>query len=146
MSRDVIRVLLVEDNDDDVLMLRETLADTGLVRLCHVASNGAAALKFLRAQAHDPVGALPELILLDINMPGKNGFEVLEAVKSDPALRHIPVVVLTTSRREEDVIRSYAHGACSFITKPQGLEQLREVVRQFAGYWATVARVPAIGS
>ena len=83
-----------------------------------------------------------DLILLDINMPKKDGFEVLEAIKADPQLQPLPVIMLTTSERVEDVVRSYVHGACSYIRKPVSLERFIEVVKQFEVYWTLVSLVP----
>jgi CheY-like chemotaxis protein len=82
------------------------------------------------------------MVLLDINMPKKNGFEVLEEMKADPRLRQTPVVILTTSDREDDIVKSYANGACSYITKPVDFDKLKHVVQQFSLYWALVAEIP----
>ena len=100
------------------------------------------ALAYLRRQGEYQNARMPGLILLDINMPRKNGFEVLNEMKADPALVHIPVIMLTTSDNEADVVKSYAKGACSFITKPMDFDKFGEVVKQFALYWALVSRVP----
>lgn len=138
-----MEILLVEDNEDDILLEQEALADAKLVNLMSVVRDGEEALAYLRRQGKYQNARLPGLILLDINMPKKNGFEVLNEIKNDPALQHIPVVMLTTSDSEADIVKSYARGACSFITKPMDFDKFREVIRQFALYWALVSRIPA---
>jgi CheY-like chemotaxis protein len=142
MKTQPMEILLVEDNEDDILLEEEALADAKLVNLMHVVRDGEEALAFLRRQDKYRNAQLPGLILLDINMPKKNGFEVLQELKKDPALMHIPVVMLTTSDSEADIVKSYAKGACSFITKPMNFEKFRDVVNQFAIYWVLVARIP----
>jgi CheY-like chemotaxis protein len=141
MGNEVIEVLLAEDNDDDILMIEEGFAETGLLRVAHVAHNGNEALDQLHSLSRS--ARLPGLVLLDINMPLRNGFEVMEAMKLDPTLRHIPVVVLTSSSREADIVRAYASGACSYLNKPMGYDRLLTVVEEFAGYWGRVCRVPS---
>jgi CheY-like chemotaxis protein len=142
MNAQPMEILLVEDNEDDILLEREALADAKMVNLMHVVRNGEEALSYLRRQGQYQNAQMPGLILLDINMPRKNGFEVLNEMKADPALMHIPVIMLTTSDNEADVVKSYAKGACSFITKPMNFDKFGEVVKQFALYWALVSRIP----
>jgi CheY-like chemotaxis protein len=137
-----IEILLVDDSDDDVLLLEESLSESKFVNLLHVVHDGEEALAYLRREGTYYNAVLPGLVLLDINMPRMNGFEVLSAMKGDPALRTIPVVMLTTSTRDEDVVRSYDGGACSFVSKPVNFEKLKEVIKQFALYWSLVAVVP----
>ena len=139
---DPIDVLIVDDNDDDIIMIREAIDEAGTINVVHVAMDGQEALKFLRKEGKYVDAPTPKLVMLDINMPKKNGFEVLRDIKADPSLRHIPVAMLTTSTREEDVIQSYAEGACSYIPKPVDFDQLREVVKQFGLYWGLIAKVP----
>lgn len=138
-----VEILLVEDNEDDIVIIRESLEESRLLNLVRVVRDGIEAMAYLRREAPFQDVGSPGLILLDINMPRKNGFEVLEEVKSDPALRSIPVVMLTVSDRDEDILRSYASGACSYIRKPVDFEKLREVVKQFELYWTIVSEVPA---
>jgi CheY-like chemotaxis protein len=140
-----IDILLADDNDDDIVLLQESFAAEHLTNLVSVVKDGEEALAYLRRQGQYASAPQPGLVLLDINMPKKSGLEVLEEMKREPALRSIPVVILTTSCREEDVVRSYAGGACSFITKPVTFGKLQEVVHQFALYWALVAHIPAVG-
>jgi CheY-like chemotaxis protein len=143
MKAKPMEILLVEDNEDDILLEEEALADAKLVNLMHVVRDGEEALAYLRRQGRYRNAQMPGLVLLDINMPKKNGFEVLNEMKKDPALAHIPVVMLTTSDSEADIVKSYAKGACSFITKPMNFEKFRNVVNQFAIYWGVVTRVPS---
>ncbi len=137
-----VEILLVEDNDDDVILLRESMKDEGLLNVLHVVRDGEEALAYLRREGPYADARRPGLVLLDINMPRKNGFEVLRELKDEPELRSIPIVMLTTSSRDEDIVRSYSDGACSFITKPVLFEDLRRVVRQFSLYWSLVSRLP----
>ncbi|HYT58240.1 MAG TPA: response regulator [Verrucomicrobiae bacterium] len=143
MNAEPMEILLVEDNEDDIVLEQEALADANLVNLMCVVRDGEEAMAYLRRQGKYQKAEAPGLILLDINMPKKNGFEVLNEIKADPALMHIPVVMLTTSESEADVVKSYAKGACSYITKPMDFDKFRDVVKQFTLYWALVARVPA---
>jgi CheY-like chemotaxis protein len=143
MNAEPMEILLVEDNEDDIVLEQEALADANLVNLMCVVRDGEEAMAYLRRQGKYQKAEVPGLILLDINMPKKNGFEVLNEIKADPALMHIPVVMLTTSESEADVVKSYAKGACSYITKPMDFDKFRDVVKQFTLYWALVARVPA---
>ena len=142
MDTQPMELLLVEDNEDDILLEREALADAKLVNLMYVVRDGVEAMALLRREGKYQNAQVPGLILLDINMPRKNGFEVLKEIKADPALMHIPVVMLTTSENEADVVKSYVKGACSYITKPMDFDKFREVVKQFSLYWALVARIP----
>lgn len=139
-----IDILLVEDNDDDIVLIREALEDARLLNMLHVVTDGQEAMEYLRQQGRHQDVAPPGLVLLDINMPKKNGFEVLIEMKAIPALRHIPVVMLTSSDREEDIVRSYSDGASSFIRKPVNFNDFQEVIKQFAIYWALVVKVPPV--
>ena len=143
MSAQSLEILLVEDNEDDILLEQEAIVEAKLINLMYVVRDGEEAMAYLRREGKYQNAQLPGLILLDINMPKKNGFEVLNEIKTDPALMHIPIVMLTTSDSESDIVKSYAKGACSFITKPMDFYKFGEVIRQFALYWALVARVPA---
>ena len=143
METQPMEILLVEDNEDDILLEQEALAEAKLVNLMSVVRDGEEAMAFLRRQGQYQDAQMPGLILLDINMPKKNGFEVLSELKADPALMHIPVVMLTTSDNELDIVKSYAKGACSYITKPMDFDKFRDVIKQFALYWALIARIPA---
>jgi len=137
-----VDLLLVDDNDDDVLLAKTALQGASGLSLLHVARNGPDALEFLRRQGRYTGARRPGLVLLDVNMPGMSGFEVLQAMKADPALLSIPVIVLTVSCSEDDIERAYAGGAVSFVQKPVGLERFRTVVQGLDRYWSGVARVP----
>ena len=137
-----IDILLVEDNDDDVVLIREAFADANLVNLVDGVKDGVEAMAYLRREGEYKDKNLPGLVLLDINMPRKDGFEVLEEMKADPLLKQIPVIMLTCSKREEDVVRSYNGGACTFITKPVSFDAFQEMVRRFSLYWTLVATIP----
>ncbi|MBI4575644.1 MAG: response regulator [Planctomycetes bacterium] len=135
-------LLLVEDNEDDVFMVREAFREEGLDVPMRVARDGEEALALLRGEGVWGGQRLPGLVLMDIQMPRKDGFKLLEAIRADERLRHLPVVVLSTSQREEDVTRSYRCGASSYIAKPASLAELRQIVRRFSVYWVLAARIP----
>ena len=137
-----IEILLVDDNDDDIVLLKESFAESKFLNLLQVVHDGEEALAYLRSEPPFQSARTPGLVLLDINMPKMNGFEVLRAMKSDPRLRTIPVVMLTTSTRDEDIARSYDGGACSFVSKPVSFEKLKEVIKQFTLYWTLVSVIP----
>jgi len=138
----MIEVLLVEDDPGDVLMTQEAFADNKVSSSLHVVSDGATAMEFLRKSGKYVSAPTPDLVLLDLNLPGMGGREVLAAVKSDPVLRQIPVVVLTTSELEEDVLRSYELHANAYVTKPVDFERFIEVVRQIDKFFIGVVRLP----
>jgi CheY-like chemotaxis protein len=138
----VIHVLLVEDDPGDVLMTREAFESGGLVGTLHVVSDGAEALEFLRKEGEFASAPTPDLVLLDLNLPRVDGREVLASVKSDKELRRIPIVVLTTSEAEEDVLRSYALHANAYVTKPVDFERFLEVIHKIDDFFMTVVRLP----
>ena len=139
-----IEVLLVEDDPGDVLMTREAFEDHKLRNSLHVVNNGIDALLFLRKQGEYAGVPTPDLVLLDLNLPRMDGREVLAEIKADEALRRIPVVVLTTSEAEEDVLRSYNLHANAYVTKPVDFEQFVNVVRQVDDFFLTVVRLPPV--
>jgi CheY-like chemotaxis protein len=138
----VIDVLLVEDDPGDVLMTREAFADHKLKNTLHVVDNGADAMAFLRKEGEHASAPTPDLVLLDLNLPRMDGREVLAAIKGDDQLRTIPVVVLTTSEAEEDVLRSYQLHANAYVTKPVDFERFLDVVRQIDEFFVTVVKLP----
>ncbi|WP_414647549.1 response regulator [Cellulomonas sp.] len=138
----VIDVLLVEDDPGDVLMTREAFEDNKVANRLAVVSDGVSALAFLRKEGEHADAPTPDLVLLDLNLPRMDGREVLEAMKGDDALRSIPVVVLTTSEAEEDVVRSYSLHANAYVTKPVDFERFIEVVRQIDEFFVEVVRLP----
>ena len=141
MSRP-IEVLLVEDNPGDVRLTREALKEGKVHNNLHVAPDGVEALAFLRREGRYAEAVRPDLILLDLNLPRKGGREVLEEVKGDPALRHIPVVILTSSQAEQDIARAYDLHANCYISKPVDLDQFITVVRSIEDFWFTVVKLP----
>lgn len=143
MNIEPVEVLLVDDSEDDLVLVQEALAEAKLLNVLNVARDGEQALAYLRREGKYKDAQMPGLILLDINMPKKNGFEVLEELKADPALQHIPVVMLTVSDRDADVAKAYAKGACSYVMKPVDSNKLREVVQGFELYWTLVSRIPS---
>ena len=138
----VIDVLLVEDDPGDVLMTREAFDDNKVANRLQVVSDGVSALAFLRKEGEHADAPTPDLVLLDLNLPRMDGREVLEAMKNDDALRSIPVVVLTTSEAEEDVVRSYSLHANAYVTKPVDFDRFIEVVRQIDEFFVEVVRLP----
>jgi CheY-like chemotaxis protein len=137
-----VDVLLVEDDPGDVLMTREALTESKVANELSVVTNGEEALKFLRREAPFEDAPKPGLILLDLNLPRIDGKEVLATIKADPDLRRIPVVVLTTSRAEEDIVRSYDLHANAYVTKPVDFEKFVEVVRQVDEFYLSVVKLP----
>lgn len=137
-----IEILLVEDNPGDVRLTLEALKEARIHNKIHVAANGVEAIAFLRRGRGYESAVRPDLILLDLNLPRKDGREVLQEIKTDPDLKRIPVVVLTTSKAEEDVIRSYSLHANCYITKPVDLDQFMRVVQSIQDFWLTIVRLP----
>ena len=145
MTTQSIEILLAEDNDDDILITREALSGGKLINTLRVVRDGEQAMAYLRREGKYEGAQLPGIVLLDINMPMKSGLEVLKEMKADPGLRHIPVIMLTTSERDQDILMSYRDGACSFVKKPVRIDKFREVLNHFQIYWAVVARLPGSG-
>ncbi len=139
-----IQILLVEDNPGDVRLTIEALKEGKVSNSLSVARDGVEALSFLRREGPHAKAARPDLILLDLNLPKKDGREVLAEIKDDSSLRRIPVVVLTTSKAEEDILRTYDLHANCYITKPVDLEQFISVVRSIDDFWLSVVRLPSV--
>jgi len=135
-------VLLVEDDPGDAELTREVLRDTKMLIALNVVEDGAKAMQYLRREGPYGDAAPPDLILLDLNLPKKDGREVLAEIKGDPELRHLPVVILTTSSAEEDVLKSYDLGANCYVSKPVGLAQFSKVVQSVEQFWLTVVKLP----
>jgi CheY-like chemotaxis protein len=142
---ELVDVLLVEDDPGDVLLIQEAFADNKVRNRLHVVSDGVDALAFLRREGEYGDAPRPDLILLDLNLPRKDGREVLAEVKADDTLTTIPVVVLTTSKAEEDVLRSYKLHANAYVTKPVDFDRFIEVVRQIDEFFVTVVKLPKSG-
>ncbi len=137
-----IDILLVEDSPTDVLLAQEALEQAKMLNTLHVVSDGVEAMEFLRREAPFEEAVRPDLILLDLNLPRKDGREVLAEVKADPQLMRIPVVVLTTSQAEEDIAKAYGLHANCYISKPVDFERFSEVVRAIESFWFTVVSLP----
>lgn len=137
-----IEILLVEDNPGDADLAREALEGSKLINQLHVVDDGEKAMQFLHRQPPYADAPRPDVILLDLNLPKKDGREVLAEIKADPALRQIPVVILTTSRAEEDVLKSYELHANCYITKPINLERFMEVVKSIEDFWLSIVVLP----
>jgi len=138
-----IDILLVEDSPSDVRLTREALKEAKVLNTLHVVQDGVAAMAFLRKQGEYANRPSPDLILLDLNLPKKDGREVLAEIKQDENLKRIPVVVLTTSRAEEDVLRSYNLHANAYVSKPVDLKQFLEVIRAIEAFWLAVVTLPS---
>jgi len=137
-----VEILLVEDNSGDVRLTQEALKDSKLNNNLYVVNDGLEALAFLRREGKHAKTPRPDLILLDLNLPKKNGRDVLDEIKEDPELKRIPVVVLTTSKAEEDIIRTYNSHANCYITKPIDFEQFITVVKKIEDFWFTIVKLP----
>lgn len=139
-----LSVLLVEDNEDDVLIAQRAFKEFKVISEVHVARDGQEALDMLYAAGrHSGSRPLsPSIVLLDITLPLMDGIAVLKKLKADQNLRKIPVVMLTTSSRHEDITRSYESGAASYITKPASLEEFLDLARKFEMYWVSVSKLP----
>jgi CheY-like chemotaxis protein len=139
---DVVDVLLVEDDQGDILMTREAFEHYKIRNKLHVVTDGEQALQFLHRTGDYVEAPRPGLILLDLNLPRRDGLEVLAELKSDPGLRVIPVVILTTSQAEEDILRSYSLHANAYVSKPVDFERFMEVIRQIDNFFVTVVKLP----
>lgn len=137
-------ILIAEDNEDDILLIREAFETVNMANRLTLVRDGVEALAYLRGEGRFNQCPLPGMVLLDINMPKKTGLEVLEEIKSDPRFRPIPVVMLTVSERDEDILRSYDQGACSYIRKPVTFARFIAVVKEFELYWTLVSRIPPL--
>jgi chemotaxis family two-component system response regulator Rcp1 len=143
MNGRAIHILLVEDNPGDARLIMEALKETrSRSRLSHVV-NGVEAIEFLRRQGRNAQAGRPDLILLDLNLPCKDGREVLAEIKADAMLRRIPVIILTTSQAEDDIHRAYDLNANCYVTKPAEFDQFNRVIRCLDEFWLTVAKLPA---
>ena len=137
-----IEILLVEDSPSDVRLTQEALSDGHVLNRLHVVNDGVEAIEFLRRSGTHQNASRPDIILLDLNLPRKNGIEVLQEIKQDDDLKSIPVIVLTTSDNEQDVLRSYCLHANAYLTKPVGLDQFMDVIRSFKNFWLTIVTLP----
>ncbi len=139
---DIVDVLLVEDDPGDILMTREAFEHHKIQNQLHVVTDGEQALQFLHQAGEYADAPRPGLVLLDLNLPRRTGLEVLAELKEDPGLRVIPVVILTTSQAEEDILRSYALHANAYVSKPVDFERFMDVIRQIDSFFVTVVKLP----
>ena len=138
-----IEILLVEDNPGDVRLTREALKEGKVYSNLHTVKDGVEAMEFLRRQGKYSSVPRPDIILLDLNLPKKDGREVLQEIKTDDALKRIPVVVLTTSEAEQDILESYELHANCYVTKPVDLDQFIRVVRSIEDFWLAIVKLPS---
>lgn len=139
----LVEILLVEDSETDVDLMREIMEESKLSNNLHVVMDGVAAIDYLRKRGDYKDAIRPDIILLDLNLPKKDGREVLAEIKADPKLADIPVVVLTTSKAEEDIYKSYKLHANCYVTKPIDLDQFAFIVRQIESFWFSVVKLPS---
>ncbi len=139
-----IEVLLVEDNPGDVRLTREALKEAKLLINLSVASDGIAAIDFLRREGDYAQAPKPDLVVLDLNLPKMDGREVLQAIKTDPNLKRIPVVILTTSEAEGDILATYGSHANCYVTKPVDMDQFISIVKLLEEFWFTIVRLPSL--
>ena len=139
-----ITILLADDDPDDRLLVQEAFEENHLLNVVHTVEDGEELLEYLHKKGKFAETAVrPNMILLDLNMPRKSGLEALQEIKADPELRSIPVIVLTTSKAEEDIIRSYDLGVNSFVVKPVTFESLVDLVKTLGNYWFQIVELPA---
>jgi chemotaxis family two-component system response regulator Rcp1 len=139
---DPIEILLVEDNPGDVRLTEKAFADAGLVNNLNVVNDGVAAMNYLRQEGEYADSTRPDMVLLDLNLPRKSGEDVLTEIKGDEDLKRIPVVILTSSDAEEDMIRSYNEHANAYLTKPVDFQGFLDVVSRVEGFWISVVELP----
>ena len=143
---ETVELLLVEDNPGDVRLTREAWKEARIPNRLHVVGDGLEALSFLRREGRHADAVRPHLILLDLNLPKKDGRAVLAEIKKDPDLKHIPVVILTTSKAEQDVIQSYGLHANGYVSKPLDMDHFIQVVRSIEEFWLATATLPPRGT
>ncbi|SDC29328.1 Response regulator receiver domain-containing protein [Sphingomonas sp. YR710] len=141
-SDEYVNILLVEDNPGDAMLVRESMRDIKLHNRLHHVSDGDEAMRFLRRTGEYTDAARPDLILLDLNLPGMSGREVLSAIKGDANLEVIPIVVMTSSSAERDIVESYEIGANCYVTKPLDLDQFMHVVQSVETFWLSIVKLP----
>jgi CheY-like chemotaxis protein len=142
LNAELISVLLVEDDPGDVMLIREAFSEQKVGNALSVVSDGVQAMRYVRGEGEFAGRERPDLVLLDLNLPRKSGAEVLAEIKGDPRLATIPVIVLTTSEAEEDVLRSYEAHANAYITKPVDFDRFREIVHKIDDFFIGIVRLP----
>ena len=141
-DRECVDILLIEDNPGDVKLTKKAFEKAALETRIDVAEDGVEAMAYLRERTAETDRELPDLVLLDLNLPRKSGYEVLEEIKSDPDLKRVPVVILTSSDSEEDIVETYEDHANAYLTKPVSFEGFKEVVSKIESFWFSVAKLP----
>jgi len=139
---EVVNILLVEDNEGDIVLAREAFAEGRIANLIEAATDGEQALSFLMGNSPFPNGVLPDMILLDINLPKINGLELLKTIKSNITLKHIPVVMLTTSTAEKDIFEAYDNYVNCYLQKPIDLSQFMDLIRKIENFWLEIVTLP----
>lgn len=142
MTNDPIKILLIEDNEGDILLTTEALEECKVPNELRILRDGNEALLFLMSQSKQNTSDLPDLILLDINLPKKNGHEVLQSVKNHPDLKHIPIIILTTSSSEIDILKAYQEHANCYIVKPLEVDDFIEITSKIEEFWLNIAKLP----
>jgi CheY-like chemotaxis protein len=137
-----VHILLVEDNEGDILLTTEALSDARIANEVSVVKDGWEAMQFLEKKGEYTRAAVPDLILLDVNLPKMNGHEVLEAIKTNPAIKHIPVIMLTTSSSESDIMKSYQNHVNCYVTKPVHVDDFLSVVTTIEDFWVSIVKLP----
>jgi CheY-like chemotaxis protein len=145
MTVEPIRILMAEDDPEDQMFVRKAFREARSINVLACVNDGEELLQYLRRQGKYAKAAPPDVLLLDLNMPKMDGMEALKEIKSDPDLKSIPVVILTTSAADEDIIRSYDLGASSYIQKPVTFEKMLEVVETIGKYWLGIVKLPPNG-
>ncbi len=140
-----IDILIIEDNEGDARLIKEVLSDGKVSNLLHNVKDGVQAMDFLKKRGAYANASVPDLIILDLNLPRKDGREVLSEIKTDPELKKIPVVIMTTSQAEEDILKSYNLHANCYITKPIDLNQFIKVVKSIEEFWFSIVKLPPKG-
>jgi CheY-like chemotaxis protein len=142
MNMKSVHILLVEDNEGDILLIEEALEEGKVINTISKVRDGEKAIRFLQHEGEYAGAELPDLIILDINLPRKNGHEVLQFIKQSKTLKHIPVIMLTTSSSERDILKSYQHHANCYITKPVGAEDFINAVTGIENFWIKLVKLP----
>ncbi|MGB7443040.1 MAG: response regulator [Coleofasciculaceae cyanobacterium] len=142
MAAKPVEILLIEDDPGDIMLIKQALRRSQLMLPLNVVNDGEDALAYLRREREFAKAVRPDLILLDLNLPGMNGREVLQEIKSDEQLKYIPIVVLTTSDSDEEILKSYKLGANAYVTKPLGLDGFATMIKSLDSFWFTIVKLP----
>lgn len=142
MSIRPVEILLVEDDPGDIELIKETLSSSKIKIDLETVNDGADAISYLKKENEFAGKNEPDLVILDLNLPLKSGLDVLDDIKSNPYLKHIPIIVMTTSDQDSDVIKSYKLGANSYVTKPMGIDQFSHIVNTIEDFWLTIVKLP----